>query len=98
MDNVFENQDKNGKKISLTFSRYTHIIARHPEIGNAFEELKKAIRFPDIIEQSLFDEKVFYHYLHCKRFKKYGKFLRVAIKYLNGDGFIITGYFTNKRP
>jgi hypothetical protein len=39
------------------------------------------------------DTNVRYYYKYYKNRKSKAKYLRVIVKYLNGEGFIITAYF-----
>ena len=90
---VFDVKDSTGRKIRLTEERWNH-ISDHPEMVNTVELLKETLEVPDTIVESPGDKKVHYYFKHYKIARK---FLLVAVKYLNGDGFIITGFFTSKK-
>ena len=86
---LFEVVDKSRRNIHLSMERWKHIAAEHPEVAD-LEEIKKTIIEPDKITPSFYDpEYVSYYYRFIKRLKRY---LMVAVKYLNGCGFIITAY------
>jgi hypothetical protein len=76
-----------------TTQGYWNIITnlKHPSIKGKENEIKEALRNPDSIRQSYTDKKVYLFY------KKYGRnYLCVIVRHLNGKGFIITAYLTNK--
>ncbi len=90
MVHTFEVEDKTGRRIRLTKERWKHITQEHPNIQN-FEELKETLINPLKIMPSTYDpENVQYYYKFNKKKKRY---LMVAVKYLNGEGFIITTYY-----
>lgn len=93
MSNLFNITDKSGRKIRLTKERWQHITLEHPQINNP-EELKETLVNPLKITSSKYDpDKVCYYYCYNKNIKRY---LMVVVKYLNGEGFIITCYHTKK--
>ena len=92
---IFEISDKRGKKIHLSEERYSHIL-NHPKMHDKLEEIKNTIINPSATRINEDDENVVYYY---KEFKNNGpeeRYLLVSIKYLNGEGFVITSFFTNK--
>ncbi len=92
---IFEIKDKSGRVIHLTKERWAHIRKKHPEVGD-YEILKDGIeRFEKITNYS-FDPSVHYLYKFYKHRKSSKRYLCVAIKYLNGDGYVITAYFDTK--
>ena len=93
MVDIFEVIDKSKRKIRLSTERWKHIQAEHSQI-NDIEELKQALISPLRITPSKYDpEQVCYYYRYNKNRKRY---LFVAVKYLNGDGFIVTAYYLRK--
>jgi len=60
------------------------------------ETIKQALARPTTIRYSEEDEKVSYFYKEFKERKDFERYLLVAVKYLNGEGFIITAFYTNK--
>ena len=91
MTNIFEVRDKTGRTIYLSNKRWKdHILVEHPYLTNKLEEIKETLIKPTIILQSKYDEKVSYYFSWNKKTKEY---LMVAVKYLNGSGFIITAYY-----
>ena|SRR3989338_11682029 len=94
MSILFEVIDKSGRKIRLTKERWKHITQEHPDITD-LEELKSILKSPLSIRPSKYDpDHVVWFYSHHNKTTK--KYLLVAVKYLNGEGFIITSYYTRK--
>ena len=89
---MFEVEDKTGRKIRLTKTQWSHITIIHAEMSNYLEEIQETLKKPlKIISQENGNLKKYFSYQkHRKRPEKY---LRVIVKYLNGDGFIITAHF-----
>ena len=90
---LFEIKDVFGRKIRTT-TDYWHKIKtlKHQELRYSVTEVKKTITNPDEIRVSITDETIF---LYAKRFGKYD-ILIVAVKVLNGNGFIVTAYQTKE--
>jgi len=84
---------KKGKNIYLTNERWKHICIEHPNISNNLEYIKKTIIGPLKISNSKYDENVKFYYNYMKDKKSY---LLVSVKYLNGEGFVITSFFTKR--
>ncbi len=93
MSNIFEINDKTGRKIRLTKERWTHILKYHPYLSNNIEEIKEALTKPLIIVQSKDDETKHHYYKSIRNMQGY---LLVSVKYLNGEGFIPTAFWTSK--
>ncbi|MEK6926254.1 MAG: hypothetical protein AABW50_03165 [Nanoarchaeota archaeon] len=89
---VFEVADKSGRKIHLSKKQWSHIRKKHPEV----EELnwvKEAVQIPDKITSYEFDETIYYYYKFHKHRKFPAKYFKVSVKYLNGEGYVLTSYF-----
>ena len=91
MKNVFETTDKTGRKIRLTKRQWDHITEKHSDMVGKEEEIKKALIKPDAIIPHKFDDMSRNYYLHNKNEKAY---LLVSVRYLNGEGFVITAFYT----
>lgn len=92
MEHVFEIIDKSGRKIILTKVRWEHITTKHPYMSNYLIEVEETIRNPlKIVPRDIGDIYDFYNYYKHKKGKL--KYLKIVVKYLNGDGFIISAYF-----
>jgi|SRR3989338_1242109 len=93
MEFIFEIIDKTDRKIRLTKKQWTHITfpsSPHAYMTNYLEYIKQTLINPNKIVSSLYDEMKANYY---KYYKEKGKHLRVAVKYINGEGFVITSYF-----
>lgn len=91
MSNIFEIQDKTGRKIHLSEERWKHIL-KHADVNvDNLDEIKLALTNPTPLMSQSFDQNKGNYYLYNKQKKSY---LLVAVKYLNGDGFVTTAFFT----
>ena len=93
MDFIFEVDDKTGRKIHLTKRQWTHITSPdslHAHMTNYLDGVKEAVIKPDKIVVSIYDDSKVNYYKYNKIRSEY---LKVVVKYLNGDGFVITAYF-----
>ncbi len=89
---MLEIKDKTGRKIRLTKESWKHITNEHPEITD-FEEIKQTLINPLTIKTSTYNTDVRWYYRLNKERKRY---LMVSVKYLNGEGFVITAYYMRK--
>ena len=90
---MFVVKDKYGKKVRLTKERWSHIVQEHPDISDP-EEIKETLIEPTAVRASDNDPqhvKWFYRLMKAEKL-----YLLVSVKYLNGDGFIITAHYTKK--
>lgn len=85
--NIFVILDRQGRQIRLTAERWKHIATRHPELSNKIEEIKQTITTPSFQVQDRADKQLYYHHSFMKTENMY---LVIAVKYLNGEGFVIT--------
>lgn len=93
MTRVFETKDKTGRNIYLTDERLTHINLEHPEVAPYLKEFEATLKLPTKVTQYPYDKHTQYFYRY---FKSEGHYLLIIVKYLNGEGFIITAYFVGK--
>jgi|SRR3989344_356733 len=96
MDSIFDVIDKNGRNIRHTNKQYSHMMEEHPYMYKYLEEIKEALQKPDKITSYSFDEDVRYFYKYYKHLEKPNNYLLVVVKYLNGDGYVISSYLENK--
>jgi len=90
---IFEVEDKSGRLIHLSKDRWNrHIKLIHPDVSDS-EDIIKVLQNPDKILESDRDEAVRWYFLYNKQKKKY---LKISVKYLNGDGYVITAHYTRK--
>ena len=92
MENMFEEVDKTGRQIRLSKERWSHIRKKHPEVEN-LESIKETIKNPDQIKDYNLDKTIHYYYKYFKNRESPSKYLLIIVKFLNGNGFIITAYF-----
>ncbi len=92
MAKVLEVKDRNGKIVYLTDERYKHIL-KHPEMQNILGIIENTVKNPDKMLQYSLDPAIRFYHTHHKNRKSNAKYLRVVVKYLNGEGFVITAFF-----
>ena len=91
MDNIFEITDKTERKIRLTNTQFRHVIC-HKGMENYIEEIQDTLKSPlKIVPHETGD--LYNYYKYYKDRKQKAKYLQVVVKYLNGDGFVLTAYF-----
>lgn len=92
MDIYFEIKSFSGKIIRTTCNHWELITkVKHPEIEGKESEVKKCLTSPVEIRRSSEDPDVYLYYLPRGKY-----YICVVVRYLNGDGFVITSYKTNK--
>ena len=94
MNHMFELLDKTKRKIRLTKEQWQHIRKKHPEIEDC-EEIELTLKEPTKITLPKLDEGVGFYYKYFKN-KSSRNYLLVLVKYLNGDGHVITEYYEDK--
>ncbi len=92
---IFIVKDKTGRSIRLTDERWQH-LSRHLHVQQNLEQVKDTLQSPDRIANYSRDTKVRYYYKYYKNRKSTAKYLRIIVKYLNGDGFIVTAHFIDR--
>ena len=81
-----------GKRIRVTKSYWDFIITvKHPMMAGKEMLVKDALMTADEVRRSNKDRSVFIYYKHLK-----GRFIAVVCKHLNGEGYIITTYITDR--
>lgn len=93
MNLVFEIIDKTDRKLRMTKWNWEHIIRRHPEISSEKEKIIETLEKPDKIIYSLKDENARFYYKYYKHRQSKNRFMMILVKYLNGNGFIISAHF-----
>jgi len=95
MDYIFEIIDKSGRKIRLTKKQWSH-IQKHPHMHDSLERIKETIKNPAMIRYDNFKESINYFYREYKDMESLERYLFISVNYLNGNGFVITSFYTNK--
>lgn len=91
-DILFEITDILGRKIRTTRGYWKKIKEiKHTELKYGITEVKSTLKNPDEIRISVTDITIL---LYARKLSEYG-ILIVAIKVLNGEGFLVTVYQTN---
>lgn len=88
---LFEVKDVLGRKIRTTKDYWLKIkTLKHRELHYGISEVKNALKSPNEIRKSVADSTVL---LFAKKIGKYD-ILIIAVKVLNGEGFLVTVYQT----
>lgn len=95
MDNVLQVKDKTNRIICLTRERYKHIL-KHPDMQNKLEEIRECVQNPIQITTYKIEEDIKFYYKYEKQRTSKAKYLRTIVRYLNGEGFIITAFYVEK--
>lgn len=91
MQYFIDTTSKLDKRIRSSKKYWETIIQKHESIASLEDKVKETIKNPICIRVSKEDSDVFLYYA------SYGKyFLCVVCRHLNGDGFIVTAYLTDK--
>ena len=93
--NALEITDKTGRKIRLTEKQWRH-IQKHPHMHESLDRIEETIKNPITIRHDEFKEEVNYFYREYKDMGLMERYLFVSVRYLNGEGFVITSFYTNK--
>lgn len=76
-----------GKMITLTLERTEHILSIHPEFIEWHELVEEILQKPCLVKRSKKDRKTLLFYK-----KQDNNYIVIVVKYLNGEGFILTSY------
>ncbi|MAH07117.1 hypothetical protein CMI38_02610 [Candidatus Pacearchaeota archaeon] len=93
-DIIFEVEDKTNRKIRLTKTQWEHITITHQDMNKYLNEIKETVEDPIKTLPHESSEELKKYFTYLKHREHPNRYLRVIIKYLNGDGFIITAHFT----
>lgn len=91
MTNIFEVKTKDGKLIRLTENQWFHIKHRHSEMSNRLYDIEDTIANPTVKVQHSDETTKFYKFI-----KEEKRYIMVAVKIFDGDGFVITAYKTRR--
>jgi len=87
--------DYQNRQVRLTDERLTHIL-NHPEMVGMESLITDTLQKPQLVRRSRSDDSVKLFYRFYSRTVIGDKWLSVVVKYLVGDAFIVTAYFTDK--
>ena len=90
---LFETKDIFGKNVRTTKSYWQKIfLIKHKEVKASQDTIIKSLQKPDEVRRSVTDSTIL---LYAQEQEKYD-ILIVAVKVLNGDGFLVTVYQTKE--
>lgn len=92
---VFMGLSRVGKTIRLDENRWDHAL-EHPEMENQIIRVRETVVNPDEVKESAYDPSIWLFYKFYNDTPVTEKFLLVAVKILNGEGFIVTAFFTDR--
>src|SRR3989304_6280575 len=80
-----------GKRIRSSKRHWDAIVNKHESVAGLEEQVGRTLEHPRYVRLSKEDDRVFLYYApHGKHF------LCVVCRHLNGDGFIVTAYLTDR--
>ena len=92
---VFEVKAYDKRRIRLTEVQWLHMVFFHPEVESEHEKIREVLENPEVVvEGATKDTRICYRFF--KSTPVASKYLAVVVKVLNEEGFIITGYFTER--
>ena len=92
---VLEVRSKLEKVIRLDDYRWRHVLA-HPEMDNQLSKVEETLVDPDEVRESVRSSSVWLFYKLYAETPASRKYLLVAAQVLDGEGFIVTAFFTDK--
>jgi len=92
---VFEVRSKLGNAIRLDEDRWKHVL-EHPEMRDQLHRMKEAIADPDEIRGSAHTPSIRLFYKLSPHSPVSEKYMLVIVNVLDGEGFIVTAFFTDK--
>jgi len=95
MSVVFEVLAYDGRKVRLTEIQRLHMLFFHPEIEGEQAKIREVLKNPQVvIEGATKDTRICYRFYESTPVAS--KYLAIVVKVLDEEGFIITGYFTER--
>ena len=92
---VLEVHSKLGKVIRLDEDRWKHVV-EHPEMEKQIPKIEETLVGPDEVRESVRMSSIWLFYKFYPNSPVSEKYLLVAVKVLDGEGFIVTAFFTDK--
>jgi len=95
MSIIFEETAYDGGKVRLSGAQWRHIVFFHPEVEGEQGKIMEVVKKPEIVlEGATGNTRIFYKFYPSTPVAS--KHLAVVVKVLDGEGFIITSYFTER--
>jgi len=95
MSVLFEVKSYDGKRIRLTQVQWLHTVFFHPEVEGEQDKIKHVLKEPEVVvEGATVDTRICYRMFRATPVSR--KYLAVLVKVLDGEGFIMTSYFTER--
>ncbi len=95
MSIIFDVAAYDGKMVRLSEAQWRHILFFHPEVEGEQEKIMEVVKKPEVVlEGATRDMRVCYRFYPSTPVAS--KYLAVVVKVLDGEGFIITSYFTER--
>jgi hypothetical protein len=80
------------KEIRTTIEYWNFIVTvKHPVMKDKKREVIETLKDPDFVRRSRKDERVYLYYRKSDK-----NYICVVCKHLNGEGFIVTTYITDR--
>jgi len=92
---IFTVVDQFRRVIRLTKERHAHVVER-PEMVGQEEHIRETIAFPNLVKVSQYDAQVLCYYRWYETTPVAKKYLLCIVKVLDGEGFVITAFYTDK--
>jgi len=92
---VLEVRSKLGKVIVLDENRWKHVL-EHPEMENQRFKIEETLVDPDEVRESVYTSSIWLFYKLYANTPVSEKYLLVVVEVLDGEGFIVTTFFTDK--
>ena len=92
---MLEVRSKLGKVVRLDEDRWRHVLG-HPEMKNQRSRVEETLVDPDEIRENARSSSIWLFYKLYANTPVSQKYLLVIVEILNGEGFIVTAFFTDK--
>jgi len=84
---IFVITDITERRIHLSQKQWVHIVHEHPTLSGRLRDVEEVLTNPLTIRQSSNNDMVWHYYRWHKSAFSY---IMVVVRYLNGEGFVIT--------
>ena len=92
---MLEVRSKLGKVVRLDEDRWRHVLD-HPEMKNQRSRVEETLVDPDEVRESVRSSSIWLFYKLYANSPVSEKYLLVVVEVLDGEGFIVTAFFTDK--